>query len=117
GGEGSLFFRASFSQNHAKTGASAITKIGWTNWNQLAGKFHPSRLRSVFLSANKLSDDPACSNDAQKIADATNKTITTAERLRSSCDHFPKKISHENTTTEITSRAQPTPFEINSGFN
>ena len=63
-------------------------------------------------SANRLSDEPACSNDAQNSAEATNSTRIAAERLRSSGDHPSEPISHQNTTTEMPSSAQPSASEI-----
>src|SRR5262249_4496824 len=112
GAGGSAFFRARASHIQAKTGASTTTKIGCTNWNQLAGNSHPNRWRSVLRSPKRFSEEPACSNGAQKIAEATTKTKTAAERFRSSGDQPPKKISQENTTAEIPSRHQPRPSEI-----
>ena len=95
------------SQSQAKTGASAITKIGCTHWNQLAGKANPKMRQSVPRSANRLSEEPACSKAAQKSAEETNSTRMAAHRLRSTGDQLPKKISHEKTSTEIPSRHQP----------
>src|SRR5437879_812328 len=109
GAGGSLFPRASHS--HAKTGASAITKTGCTVWYQLAGKSKPRMLQLVNRSANRFSEEPACSNAAQNSADATNSTRIAAHRFRSTADQSPKKISQENTTTEIPRRHQPRPVE------
>src|SRR5205807_4283000 len=107
--EGSSRLRLSASHNQAKTGASATTKTGCTNWYQLAGKTRPKgRVRSVLRSANRLSVEPACSKDAQKRAEATNSTRMAADRLRSSGDHPSESSSQENTTTEMPSSAQPT---------
>src|SRR6266542_4190657 len=91
--DGSRLRKASHSQ--PKTGASVITKIGCTDWNQLAGKLYPKMWQSVPRSANRLSEEPACSNAAQKSAEETNRTKIAAQRLRSSRDQSPKKISHE----------------------
>ena len=103
--EGSL--RPIASQIQAKTGASAITKIGCTLWNQLAGKAKPKMVQSVPRSANRLSEEPACSKAAQKSAEEMNSTRMAALRLRSTGDQLPKKISQEKTTTEMPSRHQP----------
>src|ERR1700733_8331677 len=47
--------------SHANSGARIITKSAGTNWNQLAGKSNPNTTRLVLRSANRLSDEPACS--------------------------------------------------------
>ena len=85
--EGSSPRRFSASHSQANTGASATTKIGCTNWNQPAGNSQPEHACGWCLrSANRFSDEPACSNEAQKSAEATNSTRMAAERLRSSSD-------------------------------
>src|SRR5437763_782367 len=99
--DGSARRRPSASQSHAKTGAKATTKIGCTNWNQPAGNSQPMTKRLVWRSAKRCRDDPACANDAQKRADATNRTRTAAERFRSSSDQLLPKISQEKTSTDI----------------
>ncbi len=99
------------SQIQAKTGASTITKTGCTDWNQLAGKAKPKMVQLVPRSAKRLSEEPACSKAAQKRAEEMNSTRMAAQRLRSTGDQFPKKISHENTTTEMPSSSQPCPSE------
>src|SRR5262245_13456946 len=107
GAGGSACLRPRDSHNKANTGARATTKIGCTNWNQLAGNSQPKMMRLVFRSANRFSEDPACSNDPQKIADATNNTRTAAERFRSSIVQPPEKISQAKITAEIANRNQP----------
>src|SRR5881392_3731804 len=74
-------------------------------------------LRLVLRSAKRLSDEPACSNAAQNRAEDTNSTRMAAHRLRSIRDQLPKKISQENTTTEIPSKHQPSPSEITVGVS
>src|SRR4051812_7231391 len=110
--DGSARRRPSASQIHANTGASATTKIGCTNWNQPAGNSQPMMKRLVWRSAKRFRDDPACSNDAQKRADATKRTSTAAERFRSSSDQLFPKINHEKTSTEIAISAQPSASEM-----
>src|ERR1051325_892028 len=68
--------------------------------------------RLVFSAANRLSEDPACSNEAQNSADETKSTSTAAERLRSSGVQSLDSRSQEKTNTEITSKAHPRPSEI-----
>jgi len=53
-------------QSHPKTGAKAMMKTGFTDWNQLAGISHPSRALSVNTSAKMVRDDPACSIRTRK---------------------------------------------------
>src|SRR5690242_18061266 len=55
----------SASHNQANTGAIAITRIGCTDWNQAAGNTKLPICRLMLRSANRLSDDPACSNADQ----------------------------------------------------
>ena len=40
-----------------------------------------------------------------------------AQRLRSTSDQLPKKISQENTTTDMPSKHQPSPSEMAVGVN
>src|SRR5262245_2579218 len=65
GAEGSRLRRASAIQNAEKNGASTRMKNGFRFWNQPAGTSKPKNTRSVFLSAKRLNDEPACSNPAQ----------------------------------------------------
>src|SRR5258705_7220514 len=48
-------------QMNAKTGASIMTKIAGTAWNQLDGYSQPKIVLSVSRSANKVILEPACS--------------------------------------------------------
>src|SRR5207302_8842894 len=83
--DGSRGLRAG--HNHAKTGAEMITRIGCTDWNQAAGNSYPKIWRFVLRSPDKLSEEPDCSKDAQKIAAAAKSTKMATARLRSSTDH------------------------------
>src|SRR5882724_4602118 len=48
-------------QMNAKTGASMITKIAGTDWNQLEGNAQPKISFRVSRSANNVMLEPACS--------------------------------------------------------
>src|ERR1041385_3657765 len=74
-------------------------------------------LQLVQRSANRFNEEPACSNDAQNNADATNSTRTAADRFRSTGVQLPKKMSHEKTTSEMPSRHHPKPSEIAVGLS
>src|ERR1035438_5812013 len=106
---GSRRRRPRASQSHANIGDRATTKIGCTDWNQLAGKRRlKGRWRSVLRSAKRLSVEPACSKEAQKRAEATNRTMIAAERFRSSGDQPAPSNSQEKTATAMASSTQPT---------
>src|ERR1700761_9281671 len=61
GAEGLRWRGASAIQTQATSGANAMTKAGLSDWNQLAGMTKDPIARSVYRSANRLSNDPACS--------------------------------------------------------
>src|ERR1051325_1970992 len=48
-------------QMYAKTGASKITNMAGTDWNQLDGYSQPKMVLAVSLSANNVRLEPACS--------------------------------------------------------
>src|SRR5437667_8732074 len=70
-------------QSQAKAGASRITKMGWTDWNQDEGKDTPSIERRVKRSANRLSVEPACSYAPQKRAANRNRITMAPMRFHS----------------------------------
>src|SRR5690242_15066436 len=72
----------------ANTGANRMMNIGVRAWYQLAGKACPRTVFWVFRSAKRLSVEPACSYAIQKMDDATNSTVVSTSRFRSSVDHW-----------------------------
>src|SRR4051812_4001750 len=70
-------------QIHANTGASAITKIGCTDWNHDDGNEKPIRLSRVYRSANRLSVEPACSYAPQNRMATRKKTTIAPMRFHS----------------------------------
>src|SRR5262245_14003607 len=64
-------------QIHTKTGDSAMTKIGGTDWNHVEGNDRPNTSRRVYRSANRFRVEPACSYAPQNSV-ATAKRITIA---------------------------------------
>src|SRR5262249_38413546 len=63
--------------SHANAGASRITKIGGTDWNQDDGNDAPNMSRRVYRSAKRLRVEPACSYAPQNRL-ATRKKMTIA---------------------------------------
>lgn len=55
-------------------GAKHTTTTGLTDWNHVVLNSKPPNVRSTFLSANIVNDDPACSNADQK--NITNTAMT-----------------------------------------
>ena len=72
--------RARNTQNQAKNGASVMMNSGLTACSQLAGISQPNSMRSVWRSANRLSEEPACSKPDQNIAAPTNRMMITPTR-------------------------------------
>jgi hypothetical protein len=70
-------------QSQAKTGASRMMNIEFTDWRKLAGTSHPPITRSVRSRAKRLSEEPACSKPDQKTAEKTKSTTITASRFLS----------------------------------
>ena len=61
-------------QSIPNTGARATMKKALSDWNQLAGISQLKNVRSVRRSANRLSEEPACSNPDQNRAAPTKNT-------------------------------------------
>src|SRR5215467_5548341 len=68
--------------------------------------------RLVFRLANRLSEEPACSNMDQNSADARNNTRIAADLFLSVGDQPRPNISQEKTAVEITTSATPSALEI-----
>src|SRR5580658_1779803 len=103
--DGSRLANAIHSQ--ANSGARIITKSAGTNWNQLAGKSNPNTTRLVLRSANRLSDEPACSYAAQNVQDATKSTRIAADRLRSSTDQPRPSSSQAKIASDTIIKTRP----------
>src|SRR5271168_2775364 len=86
GADGFKLRRASAIHSHAKNGANRTMNRELKDWNQPVGitKCSQPMLRSVYLSANKFIDEPACSKPEKKSAQPQNRTSSTTPRLRSS---------------------------------
>src|SRR5271167_710278 len=86
GAEGFKLRRASAIHIHAKNGANRTMNRELNDWNQPVGitKCSQPTVRSVYLSANKFIDEPACSKPEKNSAQPQNRTTNTTPRLRSS---------------------------------
>src|SRR5271170_3112943 len=86
GAEGFKLWRASAIQIHAKNGANSTMNTELNDWNQPVGitKCSQPMVRSVYRSANKFIDEPACSKPEKNSAQPQNKATSTTPRLRSS---------------------------------
>src|SRR5687767_3234044 len=71
----------SHSHNALNNGASRMMNTPLTDCSQLAGISQPLTMRSVSRSANRVIDDPACSNPDQKHAAARKQTAITPTRF------------------------------------
>src|SRR5947208_11795957 len=70
-------------QMNAKTGASIITKIAGTDWNQLEGYSQPKIVFWVSRSANNVILEPACSYVIQKMIEKRTRIKITSTRISS----------------------------------
>src|SRR5712671_2525422 len=67
-------------QMNAKHGASMITKIAGTDWNQLEGNAQPKIWFRVSRSANSVILDPACSYVIQNMIEKRTRIKMTSTR-------------------------------------
>src|SRR5262245_32371602 len=72
-----------FIHNIENSGASAISQIELTDWNQLDGNAIPRTKFRVFSSANRFSVEPACSNKDQNSAEPIDRQRITKMFRRS----------------------------------
>jgi hypothetical protein len=93
GADGFRWRLASAIHAHAKNGAKMKMKSELSDWNQLAGitKFNAGKVRSVYRSAKRFKEEPACSKPEKNRAQPANSTTITTPRLRSSGERFAMK--------------------------
>ena len=80
---------------NANNGARVNIKNALRDWNIEAGTSHPIIVLSTPLSVNIFNDDPACSNQAQKIKENNINIPTTISLSLSSGEHFKREYPNQ----------------------
>src|SRR5262249_13904704 len=95
-----------------KTGARMIRKIELTDCRKEAGIFHPRMFRLVRRSAKRFSDEPACSNPAQKRTAAMKKTKIRTIRFFSAAERREKRTIAPKYTIARPSMKKPVALAV-----